>query len=106
MFDSIRKRISHQINSMRRRFTLSAFLSQVLEYLIFPHEHPSFKGTLQQLNVSKDTFLRTAEKRLSIMCGHLLKAIVSHRVGNRPGRKCSACRQMTAYDIFLKHKFR
>jgi len=46
----------------------------------------SFKDTLQQLNAFKKRFLRTAKKRLSTMYGHLLKAIVSHRVGNRPGR--------------------
>ena len=49
-------------------------------------EHPSFQGTLQQLNAFKETFLHTAEKRLSIMYGYLLEAIGSHRVGNRSGR--------------------
>jgi IS4 transposase len=46
----------------------------------------SFKGTLQQLNAFKETFLHTAEKRLSIMYGYLLEAIASHRVGNRSRR--------------------
>ena len=46
----------------------------------------SFKGTLQQLNAFKETFLHTAEKRLYSMYGYLLEAIASHRVGNRPGR--------------------
>ena len=46
----------------------------------------SFKGTLQQLNAFKERFLHTTKKRLSTMYGHFLKAIVSHRVGNRSGR--------------------
>ena len=46
----------------------------------------SFKGTLQQLNAFKGTFLRTAKTRLSIMYGYLLEAIASHRTGNRSRR--------------------
>nr|QNO46557.1 hypothetical protein BHHJPBMP_00003 [Methanosarcinales archaeon ANME-2c ERB4] len=46
----------------------------------------SFKGTLQQLNAFKGTFLRTAKTCLSIMYGYLLEAIASHRVGNRSRR--------------------
>nr|QNO42876.1 hypothetical protein FEGPBIBN_00009 [Methanosarcinales archaeon ANME-2c ERB4]QNO50436.1 hypothetical protein BPCBKEJI_00014 [Methanosarcinales archaeon ANME-2c ERB4] len=46
----------------------------------------SFKGTLQQLNAFKGTFLRTAKTRLSIMYGYLLEVIASHRVGNRSRR--------------------
>ena len=54
--------------------------------MIFHRGHPSFQGTLQQLNAFKKTFLHTAEKRLSIMYGYLLKSIASHRVGNRSRR--------------------
>jgi len=46
----------------------------------------SFKGTLQQLNAFKETFLRAAKTHLSIMYGYLLEAIASHRVGNRSRR--------------------
>jgi len=46
----------------------------------------SFKGTLQQLNAFKDTLLRADEKSLPGLYEYLLKAIASHRVGNRLGR--------------------
>jgi hypothetical protein len=46
----------------------------------------SFKGTLQQLNAFRETFLHTSEKHLSITYGYLLEAIASHRVGNRSRR--------------------
>jgi len=46
----------------------------------------SFKGALQQLNAFKDTFLCADEKSLPGLYEHLLKAISSHHVGNRPGR--------------------
>ena len=41
---------------------------------------------LQQLNVFKGAFLRTAKTRLYSMYGYLLEAIASHRVGNRSRR--------------------
>ena len=46
----------------------------------------SFKGTLQQLNAFRETFLHTSEKHLSITYGYLLEAIANHRVGNRSRR--------------------
>nr|QNO46826.1 hypothetical protein AEBCLJCM_00003 [Methanosarcinales archaeon ANME-2c ERB4] len=61
-------------------------MAQTAHRYNLPPRTLSFKGTLQQLNAFKERFLRTAEKRLFTMCGHLLKAIASHRVGNRPGR--------------------
>jgi IS4 transposase len=65
---------------------IRTIMAQAAHRYNLPPRTLSFKGTLQQLNAFKETFLRTTEKRLSIVCGHLLKAIVSHRVGNRPGR--------------------
>ena len=61
-------------------------MAQAAHRYNIPPRTLSFKGTLQQLNAFKKRFLRTTKKRLSTMYGHLLKAIVSHRVGNRPGR--------------------
>ena len=53
---------------------------------MFHRGHPSFKGTLQHLDAFKDTFLRADEKSLPGLYKHLLKAIASHRVGNRHRR--------------------
>ena len=56
----------------------------------------SFKGALQQSNAFKDTLLCADEKSLPDLYEHLLEAISSHNVGDKPGRKCSACRQTPA----------
>ena len=61
-------------------------MAQAAHRYNLPPRTLSFKGTLQQLNAFKERFLRTAKKHLSTMCEHLLKAIVSHRVGNRHRR--------------------
>jgi IS4 transposase len=61
-------------------------MAQAAHRYNLPPRTLSFKGTLQQLNAFKDTFLRTAEKSLPIVYGYLLEGIISHRVGNRPGR--------------------
>ena len=53
---------------------------------MFHRGHPSFKGTLQQLNALKDTLLCSDDKSLPGLYDYLLKAISCHRVGNRPGR--------------------
>ena len=58
-------------------------MAQAAHRYNLPPRTLSFKGTLQQLNAFKDTFLRTVKTRSSIMYGDLPEAIASHRVGNR-----------------------
>ena len=79
-------------------------MAQAAHRYDLPPRTLSFKGTLQQLNAFKDTLLRTAEKRLSIIYGYLLKAIVSHRVGNRHGRSepRAVKRRRKSYPLLTK----
>jgi IS4 transposase len=61
-------------------------MAQAAHHYNLPPRTLSFKGALQQLNAFKDTILRADEESLPSLYEHILKAIVSHRVGNRPGR--------------------
>ena len=65
---------------------IRAVMAQAAYRYNLPPRTLSFKGTLQQLNAFKETFLRTAKTRLSIMYGYLLEAIANHRTGNRSRR--------------------
>jgi hypothetical protein len=46
----------------------------------------SFKGALQTLNAFSDLLRRCAPRDLAALCGCLLDAVATHRVGNRPDR--------------------